>query len=309
MKDNYDYSIVVPVYSGEFTIKELFNKIEAAFISINKTFEIIFVHDRGIDNSWEVICNLKNQNPTIIKAIQLTRNYGQHNAIICGFEYTSGNYIITLDEDLQHDPADIIKLIIKELDTDADVVYGWYKENEQTFIRKLLSKIFRYIILKGIPGLYSFYSPFRLLKKDIAKATIGMQNSYTFLDGYLTWITSDFEHVNVSHSRRISGKSSYNFSKLITHSINVFVTFSNLPYKILFYLGTILSFSAVIYSVYILLRKILFDDLLPGFATLNILLSLGFGITLLGMGILGEYLQRINQKSTKKPNYLIKHEK
>lgn len=307
MSDKIQYSVIVPVYSGEKTLEELTKRISEAFDSIGSSYEIVYVHDRGFDQSWQVLQKLKNNDPDKIKIIQLTRNFGQHNALICGFEHAIGDLFITMDEDLQHDPSDFKILIEEQKRSNADVVYGNYSEHEQKKGRNILSRLFRWMISKGIPDLYKFYSPFRLINKSIAQATIGMQNSYTFLDGYLSWITTDFSHVKVKHHNRFAGKSSYTINKLVRHSINVFTTFSNIPIRVLYYSGIGLSILSILYAVYILIRKLIFNDLIAGFATINIILGFGFGMLLLGLGILGEYLQKINQKSTKKPNYIVRN--
>ena len=124
-------SFVIPVYHGEATITKLFTSLQAVCQANNYSFEVIFVWDCGPDNSWNVISELKHQNPEIITAIRLSRNYGQYNARTCGFEYARGDYIITMDEDLQHDPADVPLLLNKQQEADYDLVYGYYPEREQ----------------------------------------------------------------------------------------------------------------------------------------------------------------------------------
>jgi undecaprenyl-phosphate 4-deoxy-4-formamido-L-arabinose transferase len=208
-----------------------------------------------------------------------------------------------MDEDLQHAPEDIECLLLKQQENDDDVVYGIYEERKHVFFRNLTSNILNSLLQLSIPDLHKDYTSFRLIKSSIAKETLRMNNSYTFLDGYLSWITKRVSSTYVTHSEGQAGKSSYSLKKLIEHSINIFVTFSNIPIRILTFLSFSILLCSVIYALYILCRKFLYNDLIPGYASLTILIGLGFGFILFGMGVLGEYIQRINSKTTRRPNF------
>lgn len=298
-------SIIIPVYNGEKTIESLFLKIREFCNKFKYSYEVIFVWDCGFDNSWQVITNLKTQYPSEIIGISLSRNYGQHNALICGFENANGELIITMDEDLQHDPQDIEKLIRTYQQTNSDVVYGTYKRIRHKWYRNITSNILKRMIKIGIPDLHKDYSAFRLIKKSIAVSTIQMQNSYTFLDGYLSWITKNSASCQVDHKERIAGNSSYTMRKLIRHSINIFTTFSDLPIKTVSWLSFVFFLFAICYSAFILFQRIILKSLAPGYASIIILISIGFGAILLSIGILGHYLHQVNLKTTKRPNYHI----
>ncbi|MCX6158516.1 MAG: glycosyltransferase family 2 protein [Ignavibacteriae bacterium] len=300
------YSVVVPIFNGEKTVEELYNKIEEFFVENKLSYEILFVYDCGPDNSWNVLKRLKDFHPNYIKLIKLSRNFGQHNALICGFEHAKGNFVITIDEDLQQLPADIIKLINKQKENDYDVVYGKYKELKHSLFRNISSQLFKRIIKLGVPELHGDYSALRLIKTSIAKSIVEMRNSYTFLDGYIAWITTHISSCQVSHSERKGGNSSYNLKMLMSHSINIFVTFSNYPIKILTKLSISMFIITLIYAVYIVIRKVIFDDLLIGYPSLVIIIGLGLSSIMLALGIIGEYIYRINLKTTKRPNYNIK---
>ncbi len=299
-------SIVIPVYNGEKTIEALFLAILKFFKEQAKawSFEVIFVHDCGKDNSWAVIQQLKAKHPKLIKAIQLTRNYGQHNALICGFKYVTGDFLVTMDEDLQHQPKDIATLLEMQSQGDYDVVYGKYKTLKHSFFRNLTSNIIRKLLSWAIPELHPEYTAFRLIRTDIAKQCIHMQNSYTFLDGYLSWITTHVTSTLVDHQERLAGRSSYTLKKLINHTVNIFTTFSNLPIRLLTFSSIFIFILSLIYSLVVLYKKLVLGNLLPGYASLIIVMGFGVGLILLGMGIIGEYIHRINQKTTKRPNFV-----
>ena len=298
------YSIIIPVYNGEQTVENLYTRIKQ-FFADKYNYEVIFVYDCGKDNSWEVLLKIKMQNPQNVKLIRLSRNYGQHNALICGFEYAKGDFIVTMDEDLQHAPEDIQKLIDKQKEMDYDVVYGKYEIRNHSRFRNAGSSILKRIIDVGVPDIHPDYSAFRLIKAGIAKSCITMRNSYTFLDGYISWITTNCSSCIVSHSERQGGVSAYTFSKLINHTINIFVTFSNLPIRFLTKLSFFVLFLMTLYSTYIIIRKLVFDDLAMGYPSLVIIVGFGVGLIMLALGIIGEYIYRINLKTTQRPNYNI----
>lgn len=298
------YSIIIPVYNGEQTVEKLYDRIKQ-FFADKYNYEVIFVYDCGKDNSWEALLRIKKQNPQNVKLIRLSRNYGQHNALICGFEYAKGDFIVTMDEDLQHAPEDIQKLIDKQNEMDYDVVYGKYEIRNHSRFRNAGSSMLKRIIDVGIPDIHPDYSAFRLIKAGIAKSCITMRNSYTFLDGYISWITTNCSSCIVSHSERQGGVSAYTFSKLINHTINIFVTFSNLPIRFLTKLSFFVLFLMTLYSTYIIIRKLVFDDLAMGYPSLVIIVGFGVGLIMLALGIIGEYIYRINLKTTQRPNYNI----
>lgn len=300
-----DYSLIIPVYNGEHTVRPLMQKISSFFDQTNYTYEVIFVYDCGPDNSWNILLQLKDEYKDLVKLVKLSRNFGQHNALICGFEYAQGDFIITMDEDLQHDPFDIKLLIDKQREDNADVVYGIYEVKMHNRFRNITSRIMKWLVKVGIPELDANYSAYRLIKADMARATVNMRNSYTFLDGYLSWITTNTSSCLVSHHNRLAGVSSYNIKKLVTHSINIFVTFSDLPIKIVSWLSFIFLIFTGGYSLVMLLKKLIYNDVLPGFTSLVILLGFGIGALLFSISILGQYLYRINLKTTKRPNYNI----
>ena len=296
-----EYSVLIPIFRANRSLFELYDK---ACLSLSEyQFEIILVYDCGSPVSLEVCKELEsNEN---VRLIKLTRNFGQHNAIIAGIKIAKGKWIITMDEDLQHDPADIPNLIKEQKLSQAKVVYGDYPERKHNVFRNSTSSLMKGLLKIGIPELYPHYSAFRLIDMRIAKHLVEMNNSYTFLDGYLSWITNNFSHVVVSHNESQSGESSYTFQKLLKHSVNIFVTFSSLPIRILTVLSSLLFCLSILYAIWIIISSYTIANYQTGFPTLVVLLGLGFGFVILGMAVIGEYIYRINLKATKRPNFII----
>ena len=299
------YSVVIPTYRGQDTIRPLAWQLRDFFLENGLRYEIIFVNDCGPDESWRVMQELRLElGPEVVKAVRLARNFGQHNALICGFSHARGRFIITMDEDLQHRPVDIGLLIRAQEAGDYDVVYGRYDTLCHTGFRNTTSQLLKWLLEIGIPDLHPDYTAFRLIRAETARYCLDMSNSYTFLDGYLTWITRSVTSVKVAHQERAAGESSYTLSKLLEHSLNIFVTFSDLPVRLLSLTSILVFIVTTVYSFYVLVRKVLFNDLSSGFPTLIIAIGFGIGLLLLGMGILGEYIHRINLKTTRRPNFV-----
>ncbi|MDX2303125.1 MAG: glycosyltransferase family 2 protein [Microscillaceae bacterium] len=306
MKYTCLYSVVVPVYQGEATLARLFDEIQAFFEGKSQSFEVIFVSDGAIDHSWNLIQQLKEKYTTYIKGVQLTRNFGQHNATLCGIAQAQGRFILTMDEDLQHAPAQIEKLILKQKEKDYDLVYGYFENSKHNFFRRISSKALKYILQWSLPDLHPDYSSFRLIKTEIAQATLQLNHPNPFLDVYLSWVSRHCSSVPVIHYERFQGKSAYTLKKLVRHGLHILFNFSNLPLRAFSYLSFALFLLSTGYALYVFFRKIVYNDFISGFATIAIFLGMGFGLVFLGIGLLGEYIQNINLKTTQKPNFLIK---
>jgi len=302
-----DVSLVIPVYNGELTLEKLYSSIRAE-LNGKLSYEVIFVYDCGKDQSWPLILKLKARYSEEIKAVRLSRNFGQHNAIICGFRYATGNFIVTMDEDGQHDPADIPLLLKVAQDGPFDVVYGNPVLRRHDSWRNWTSNLMKRILRAAIPELPPYYSAYRIICAKAVKLLPEMQNSYTFLDGYLTWITRSFSCCEVKHHERIGGESGYDIRKLIEHSVNILVTFSNLPLRMVTVFSIVLLVCVFLYSAYVVMRTLIYHDLSQGFPTLIIVSAAGFSLVLFAIGVVGEYVFQINQKTTRRPNYVVSEE-
>jgi len=227
-----EYSVIIPVYNGERTLPELYRRIKEE-LDNKYSYEIIFVHDYGKDKSWSVIKGLIKNNPGAIKGFKLSQNYGQHNAILFGIKEARGDFIITLDEDLQHNPSLISKLVEKQSEDNFDVVYAEFKKLKHSGLRIKTSDLLRGFLRSIVPGLFPGYSPYRLIKRDIAKKITFLKSSYTFIDGYLGMVTDDFGFISADHFKRADGISSYSYYKLFRHAIMIAVAYSPLKRWIL----------------------------------------------------------------------------
>ena len=296
-------SVVIPVYRSEQTLPELHRQLLEALLPISDSFEIIFVEDSGGDNSWSVIERLSADDPHV-HGIQLSRNFGQHAATICGIAEASGDWILTLDDDLEHRPEFIPELFRKACEG-YPLVYGVYPERSHEGWRNLTSRIGRTMFNAAIPNLNYEYSSFRLIERKTAKALVEFDSPFPFVDGYLAWVTNRYATVHVSHGKRAHGTSNYNFRRLLTHTINIFVTFSDLPLKFATWVG-LGAFVAGTGWISVIMYKWLFGGItVSGYASVMAGIVAFGGLQMLILGIFGEYLGRMNFKSSKKPLYLI----
>ncbi len=300
-----DYSVIVPVFNSEDTLQELFDRIHAVFHGLNKSFEVVFVEDGGQDNSWNVLKQIKAQHPDLVTAVKLARNSGQHNASFCGIVRAKGNFIITIDDDLQIPPEEIPKLIQRYSDTLPDLVYGIFPDKRHNRLRNISSTSFYQSsrIFNDGPGKGS---SFRLITRELADHIIHHYQSFIFLDELINWYTSDIAYVDIQHQERTSKKSGYTPRKLARFISNIILSYSNIPLKIMVYTGLIFSvFSFLIGTLYII-KKIFFNVSVPGYTSTIVVIAFSTGIIVFSLGIIGEYISRIYFSQSKKPPYTIK---
>jgi polyisoprenyl-phosphate glycosyltransferase len=226
-----DFSVIVPVYKGEKTIEKLFNGISENLKNFG-SFEVLFVFDSGIDNSWEILKKLLKKYQGQIRIFKLKKNYGQHNAILYGISESKGNLIITMDEDLQHDPRHLVPLIEKQKEMGFDVVYGRFLDPKHPLYRKLASKILQRYLKIAIPGL-GYYSSFRVLKKEVANKITLLRNSYTFIDASLIKVVPKIGYLDIDHRENTTRKSTYSFIKLASHAIQIALAYTKIARWIL----------------------------------------------------------------------------
>jgi len=306
-KDNskIEYSVVIPVYNSEHTLEELYHRLISVFRTIKNSFEIIYVDDGSNDTSWKKLEEIHKRDKRV-KIIQLTHNFGQHNALMCGFHFVRGNYIITLDDDLQNPPEEIPKLVDK-MKEGYDLVYGIYISKKHNRFRRLGSSLMQ-IVYKKYFHTNSIITNFRIIKRQITQRIIDHDKSFVFMDGLLAWKTRDIGYIDVLHNERKYAQSGYKIKKLLTFSLNVITNFSIFPLQIASVLGLLFVFMGGVIAIFFFIKKILFHIPVANFSTLIVAITLLFisGIQLLTLGLIGEYLGRIYFNINKKPQYEIR---
>ncbi len=298
------YSVVVPVFNSEPALEELYSELASVFQKLDLSFEVIFVDDSSGDDSWQVLKALKKSHPEQITVVRLARNFGQHNATLCGFSFAKGERIITIDDDLQNPPSEIAKLHKAEEETEADVVYGVYRKKRHSAIRNVGSQSLKRSakLIHSSPG---DGSSFRLIRRELVEKILNHAQHFLFLDEVLHWYTDDIAFVQVEHHPRKYNRSGYSVRKLVKLLGNILLQYTTLPLKFLVYGGLIGSLITFVLVVYYLVLKFRFDVPL-GYTSLIISILFSTSIILFSLGIIGEYLRRIYLVQNKKPPYSIK---
>jgi glycosyltransferase involved in cell wall biosynthesis len=299
-------SAVIPVYRGEGTLAELVERLEAVLGRASAEHEIILVNDGSPDSSWQVIQGLCAANPAV-RGICLMRNYGQHNATLCGVRAARFEIIVTLDDDLQHPPEEI-PVLLERLAEGWDVVYGvphrqphsWWRNFFSVFIKRTLSMVM------GIKNVRDI-GAFRAFRAVLRQAFEGYQSPNVILDVLLSWGTTRFSSVNVREDPRGEGVSTYNFSRLFRVALTVLTAYSTRPLRI----ASLLGFGFTLFGLgvfFYVLGVYFFQGSIPGFPFLASLVALFSGMQLFALGIIGEYLARVFDRSMDRPTYVIGEE-
>ena len=298
-------SVIVPVYRGEATISALVENLALELPKIAELYEAILVNDCSPDSSWEKIQELARRFPWVV-GINLMRNYGQHNATLCGVRAARYEITVTMDDDLQHPPKEI-SILVAELEKGFDVVYGAPRTLPNGFWRNQVTKYTKWLLaqIMGIPSVQNI-SAFRAFRTHLRKAFVNFQSPSLTLDVLLSWGTSRFTSVKVDIDRS-DRESNYNFVSLIRQAILILTGFSTTPLRLTSWLGFVMTLFGMGVFVYVL--TIYFTQgSLPGFPFLASLVALLNGTELLAMGIFGEYLARVFERSVDRPTYVVREQ-
>lgn len=297
-------SVIVPVFNSEPILPQLFERLDKTLSRSSYEYEILLVNDGSRDNSWNVILELT-QNNSRVRGINLMRNYGQHNALLCGIREAKNKIIITIDDDLQHPPEEIEKLLTK-LKEGYDVVYGAPEKDNHKLWRNLASQLTK-VVLQNAMGADTArrVSAFRVFHTYLRKAFDNFDGSYVSIDVLLTWGTTKFTHVFVDHQPRNLGQSNYTLRKLISHAFNMITGFSTLPLKLASFIGFLFTFFGFGILIYVIARFFYSGNPVPGFPFLAASIAIFSGAQLFTLGIIGEYLARIHTRTMNRPSYQI----
>ncbi len=299
-----DVSVVVPVFNSAGTLEELYRRTESTFSELELDFEMIFVFDGGAESAWKVLISLKKENPERVTAIRLARNFGQHNATLCGLSFARARQIVTIDDDLQTPPEAIADLLAHQKETGAEVVYGTYPRQRHGLFRNLASKAFKKMYKYVTKGAGTG-SSFRLISQTLAEDILSINHTHVFIDQLFSWYTQDFAFVEVTHHKRADGKSGYSTGKLFRMAFNVFISYTDLPLRLVTLTGFFASVLSIVLGTAFIIQRVLVGAQI-GFTALISAIFFTSGVILLSLGILGEYISRIYQSRLEKPAYAIK---
>lgn len=298
-------SIVVPCYNEETVIEIFLEHIEPVLISLNKSYEIIFVNDGSTDNTFNVMINEKNKHNNIY-IVNLSRNFGKEAALTAGLENAKGEVVIPIDVDLQ-DPPELIVTFIEQWEKGYDVVLAKRTDRSNDTMTKKLSAELFYKIHNKISNITipNNVGDYRLMSRRVVESLKTLPENQRFMKGIFSWIGYKTIVIEYKREARVAGNTSFNGWKLWNFALDGITSFSTAPLRIWLYIGAIISLIAFIYGSFIIIRTLILGIDLPGYASLlSAILFLG-GIQLMGIGILGEYIGRTYNESKRRPSYII----
>jgi glycosyltransferase involved in cell wall biosynthesis len=302
-----DVSLVIPVYNGSRTIGSLVEKIQAIFGAMS--FEVVLVNDGSEDDSETVCAGLAERFPRNITFVHLSRNFGEHNAVLAGLSHARGRYVAVLDDDGQNPPEEVMRMLEELKRKNYDVVYGHYIEKEHSWFRNLGSRFNDRVatwILHKPKDLY--LSSFKVMNRFVAHEITKYGGPYPYTDGLIYRATRNIGQIPVEHRANISGPSRYTFRRLVRLWLNMFLNFSVKPLRLSVYVGLLASCLSVLALIAILIDKIwITPNLTVGIPTVLGSIVLFSGIQLMILGLIGEYLGRLYLADSGTPQYVVRY--
>jgi undecaprenyl-phosphate 4-deoxy-4-formamido-L-arabinose transferase len=303
-----DLSLVIPVYRSPNTLGLLLDRVRAVLAPLGRSWEIIFVDDSGPDpRAWDVLEGLQADDPEHVVAIQLMRNFGQHNALMCGLHHAHGRFVVTMDDDLQNPPEEIPRLLEAIETQGLDLVYGTIADGKKHGkFRNLgswaITKFGQMVFQSNVKG-----SSYRIMRLQLVKCILTYDLNFTFIDGLLAWNTQRVGQVTVKHHPRAVGRSTYSLSKLLVLTFNMITNFSLLPLQLISACGFLAAAAGLAVAFYYLVHYFFAQIAVPGYASTIIAILVLGGIQLLALGMMGEYIGRLHQNVSRKPQYVVRH--
>lgn len=297
-----ELSVVVPVYRSRSTLRELVARLHAVLEKTGRPWEIVMVDDGSPDDSWAVLDALAREHPGRVVAVQLMRNYGQHNTLMCGFRHARGDIVVTLDDDLQNPPEEIPRLLEVVQTGGFDLVYGTYARKRHMLWRNVASALMNgfFRLVFGSPvGLTAF----RAIRRPLLDCIVGYTPSFVFVDGLLAWNTQRVGHVEVAHEERRDGRSGYSLGKLLILFLNLATNFSLLPLQLVSYFGMVVAAIGIGLGAYDVVKYFMTGFVVAGYASIIVAVLILGGIQLASLGMIGEYLGRVHLNLNQKPQY------
>lgn len=298
-----DVSVVIPVYGSAPILPRLADCLEQALNALGRSYEVVLVYDCSPDDSWGVITDLCATRPWL-KGVRLRKNAGQHNAVMAGLGVARGRYIVTMDDDLQHSPDDIGR-ILQALDRGADVCYVQFKSRHHALWKRAGSRFNDQVaswLLRKPKGLY--LSPFRGLIKEIRDEMLRYEGPFVYLDGLIVQSTSNITTIQAEHHARGDGRSGYSLAKSVSLWMQMATSFSIKPLRVASLMGIIASGGGFLAAAALVIQKIIAPQTAVGWTSLIVAVLIMGGIQLLALGVVGEYVGRVLLNVSNRPQYV-----
>jgi len=305
MSGQIKYSVVIPVYKSANIVGDTIDQTVAFFEKHNLNYELILVNDGSPDQSWKILRQKAGTNAKIV-AINFLRNYGQHTAVFCGLQQSTGDYVITMDDDLQNPPEEILHLIEKSKEG-YDLVFGQFRVKQHAGYRRLGT------LLIGEINQRIFHKPenlvlsnFRMIRRDVVDRMCDYQTGYPYIPGLALMFSANPANVMVEHKPRPVGKSNYNLLKIVELVMRILFNYSSYPLRLVSFIGGMIAGLSFLLGIYFLIKALFIGTSVQGWASVVVLLSFFNGVVILILSMLGEYTIRLLQQTSRTQSYYIK---
>ena len=300
-----DLSVVIPVFNEAETLKSLHQRLSETLLGIGTSYEVIYVDDGSTDETEGILRQLHQRDPQV-KVIRFNRNYGQHAAVVAGFERALGEFVVTMDGDLQNPPEEIPKLLAK-LKEGYDVVGGWRNGRQDPLMRRLFSFVINQItsLIVGVK-MKDYGCMLRAYRRPVVEQVCRSQESAGFIPALANCFAGSVVEIPVAHNARESGRSKYNAFRLMRLNFDLLTGFSLLPIQMVSLAGIVISFLGLGFAAFLFVRRLLIGPEVEGVFTLFAILFFFVGLQILALGLIGEYIGRIYMEVRRRPRFVIK---
>jgi dolichol-phosphate mannosyltransferase len=297
-------SVVIPVYKAEDSLLELYTQLKHHIEPITKDFEIVLVEDCGGDTSWDIIKELSSQDKRV-KGLHFSRNFGQHYAITAGLDYSTGDWVIVMDCDLQDRPDEIPRLYEKAMEG-FEVVLAKRGKRKDSLLKRLSSKAF-YTFFNYMAGIKydAEVGNFRIISRKVVNSLCSMRENLRFFGGMVDWLGYSTASIDVKHAKSYSGETTYTVRKLFKLAYETIIAYSDKPLRIAINFGFIITLFSFTYGIYFLLKALIYGNAITGWTSLIVSVYFLGGIIIAILGIIGIYLGKTFDETKKRPLYVI----
>lgn len=299
------YSVIIPVFNEEDNIRLLYARLTRVLLTLGKPFELLFVNDGSRDHTLAVVKELA-QSDQAVKYIDFSRNFGHQIAVTAGLHFSKGERIVIIDADLQ-DPPELIAAMDEKMSEGWNVVYAKRATREgESFFKKITAKLF-YRLLARVTSISIPLDTgdFRIMDRKVVNALNQMPEHHKFIRGMVSWVGFKQTFVVYDRQERLSGKTGYTFRKMLRFAFDGITGFSNMPLKLASYFGFFVSLFSFLVILYTLHAKFILREAVPGWASIMVSILFIGGIQLICLGLIGEYLIRMDANLRQRPLYVV----
>jgi undecaprenyl-phosphate 4-deoxy-4-formamido-L-arabinose transferase len=300
-------SVVIPVYNEEANLPDLWSRVSAVMTAMTRPWEVVFVDDGSSDASLKMLRGFAAEAPGHVRVVELSRNFGQHSAILAGFKQSRGDIVVTLDADLQNPPEEIPRLI-QAIDDGNDVVGGWREERQDQAFRRIASQFHNKLTsaIVGVP-MHDYGCMLRAYRRHIVDTVVECDEKAAFVPALANSFAKRVTEIPVGHAERASGSSKYNLLRLATLSLNLITGFSMIPIQILSMMGIVVLLLDALLVAFLALHRLIFGPQEEGALWLLFTVLFGFvGLIFFALALIGEYIGRIYLEVRRRPTYLVR---